>query len=43
MNAITTTNAIKASELDEWTLQLTRGLQHMESLNVFHRDIKPDK
>ena len=32
-----------SSERPSWTLQLSRGLQHMEILKIIHRDIKPDK
>ena len=32
-----------SSERPSWTLQLSRGLKHMEILKVIHRDIKPDK
>lgn len=34
---------IAAFEYFQWVLLLSRGLKHMEALNVYHRDIKPDK
>jgi len=42
MDAIVNQN-IADIEYPAWTTQLARGLDHMESLNVYHRDIKPDK
>jgi serine/threonine protein kinase len=34
---------IKEFEKATWVVQLTRGLAHIDSLRVIHRDIKPDK
>ena len=43
MHAICDDGNIQICEYTDWTIELTRGLEHMSGLKVIHRDIKPEK